>query len=113
MIELLLGADQLLAAGELDRAERIYRQVAEADPRNAIATVGLARVADARGQRDAALALAERALSIDPDDQAAQLLVAEFEARSSAPPDGTALGPSAPVRRSICDRARALLRFGR
>ena len=74
VIELLLAADRLLAAGDLDRAERIFRQVAEADPRNAIAVVGLARVADARGAWDQADALAGRALAIDPDDLAAQRL---------------------------------------
>lgn len=75
MIELLLAADRLLAAGDLDRAERIFRQVIEADPRNAIAVVGLARVAEAKGGHDEAVALAHQALDIDPEDLAAQRLV--------------------------------------
>ncbi len=78
MIEMLLGADRLLRAGSVDQAERIYAQVAAADPRNAMAIVGLAMVAQARGDADAALACVRRALEIDPDDAAAQRLMAEF-----------------------------------
>jgi tetratricopeptide (TPR) repeat protein len=74
MIELLLAADRLLVAGDLDRAERIYQQVVEADPRNAIAVVGLAQVARARGLSANAADLLWRALEIDPEDQAAQRL---------------------------------------
>ena len=75
MIELLLAAERLLAAGELDPAERLFDQVAEADPRNAIAVVGRARVAVVRGDIAAAAALARRALEIDPDDPAAAHLL--------------------------------------
>ena len=107
MIELLLVADRLLDAGELDRAERIYAQVAEADPRNAIAVVGLARVAEARGNTDHARELAERALSIDPEDGAAQRLAGIV----TAAPASVALEPPKP-RRSILGRLWALLRRG-
>ena len=78
MIELLLVADRLLAAGDLDRAERIYQQVVEADPRNAIAVVGLAQVAHARGLSSTAEDHLWRALDIDPQDQAAQRLAMEW-----------------------------------
>ncbi len=78
MIELLLVAGRLLAAGDLDRAERIYLQVVEADPRNAIAVVGLAQVAHARGFASAAKDFLSRALDIDPQDQAAQRLAMEW-----------------------------------
>lgn len=111
MIELLLVADRLLAAGNLDRAERIYRQVADADPRNAIAVVGLARVAEARGSRESATELAARALAIDPEDQAAQRLVA---ALATPPTPGAPEGPtSASHRRSILGRLGAWLGFKR
>jgi uncharacterized protein HemY len=75
VIERLLAADAALDRGEPDVAERLYRQVADADPRNAIAVVGLARVAAARGDAGAARALAERALTIDAEEAAARRLL--------------------------------------
>ena len=79
MIELLLVAERLLAEGDIDRAEHLFEQVAEADPRNAIAVVGLAQVAQVRGDTAGAMRLATRALEIDPEDAAAQRLVAELK----------------------------------
>ena len=79
MIELLLQAEGALSVGLLDRAETLYRQVANADPRNAIAIVGLSRVALERGQQPAALELARRALDIDHENVAAQRMVQRLE----------------------------------
>ena len=80
VIERLLIAQRALAEGELDQAERLFRQVADADGRNAIAVVGLAEVALARGDRDAAADLAARALVIDPEDAAAARIRSEIAA---------------------------------
>jgi len=75
VIELLLEAGRARAAGDLELAEAIYRRVADADPRNAIAIVGLAEMAFERGDLLTARALAGRALEIDPDEAAARRLL--------------------------------------
>lgn len=99
MIERLLAAESALARDEVDAAERQFRVVADADPRNAIAVVGLARIAARRGDREAARALAGRALEIDPDEAAAHRLVAELDRASpdvpaAVPPPAAAATPS-------------------
>ena len=121
MIERLLAASRALEADDLDRADRLFAQVAEADSRNAIAVVGLAEVARRRGRVADAAGLVERALAIDPEDDAARRLqqaLAEMPTETSAGADAdaptTAGVPSrareAPRRRSFLDRLRALLR---
>jgi len=87
VIERLLAAEGALARDELDHAQRLFGQVAEADPRNAIAVVGLARVLARRGDTDAARELLAHALEIDPEEAAAHRLLAELEAPLEAPLD--------------------------
>ena len=80
MIERLLAAEKALDQGMLDTAGRLYAQVAQADPRNAIALVGLAKVALREDRIEDARELAEQALAIDPDEAAAQRLLREVYA---------------------------------
>lgn len=79
MIELLLQAERAMSVGLVDRAEVLYTQVAAADPQNSIAVVGLARVALERGDEAGALALAQRALTIDPENAAAARMVERLD----------------------------------
>ena len=79
MIERLLEAERALSFGRLDHAQGIYQQVADADPRNSIAVVGLARVALERGDDLSSYMLARRALGIDPENEAARRLAVRLE----------------------------------
>lgn len=96
MIERLLAADAALERGDLEIAGRLFSQVAGADPRNAIAVVGLARIAVRRGERDQARELAHRALDIDADEAAARRLLAELDPPLSATTAPAAQEPAEP-----------------
>jgi thioredoxin-like negative regulator of GroEL len=78
VIEALLQAERLLIHGMVDQAEGIYQRAIEQDPQNAIAVVGLARVALERGQERVAYERAREALAIDPQNVAAQRLEARL-----------------------------------
>jgi thioredoxin-like negative regulator of GroEL len=128
VIELLLEAERALSFGRVDRAEQLYKQVAAADPGNSIAVVGLARVALEHADDAGAYLLAQRALTIDPENEAAQRLVARLDEvmrtrgetvpevpAEPSPPPASPASPSEPAperphtvtrRRSILDRLR-------
>ena len=101
MIEIILEAERALTTGQLDQAERLYRQAAQLDPRNSIAVVGLARVALDRGDEREAYTLARRALEIDPENAAAQRLAERLEEviryRGEEPPAMAGALPAAPA----------------
>ncbi len=78
MIELLLQADRLLTVDMVDQARATYQRVADQDPNNAIAVVGLARCALAQGEDRDAYALAARALIIDPENDMARRMEARM-----------------------------------
>jgi len=94
VIERLLAAEGALAKNELDHAQRLFGQVAEADPRNAIAVVGLARVLARRGDTDAARELLAHALEIDPEEAAARRLLAQLDGPVDAAPVAQPLAQS-------------------
>jgi tetratricopeptide (TPR) repeat protein len=102
VIEALLQAERLLVVGLVDQAERIYTSALEQDPLNAIAVVGLARVALERGDDRLAYQQARRALEIDPENAAAirlELRLAEVLSRrdaDQAATDGEPAGNAAP-----------------
>ena len=101
MIELLLEAERALSFGRVDEAERLYRQVATADPANSIAVVGLARVALEHADDAGAYVLARQALTIDPENEAAQRLVARLDevmrTRGETVPEQPAAAPAQPA----------------
>ena len=76
MIEPILEAERLLRYGLLDRAEALYRNVAEADPSNGFALVGLASVAAERGDEEAAYRYSVEAVRVDPANGVARALAA-------------------------------------
>jgi hypothetical protein len=80
MFELLLRADRALSSGNLDQAERIYWQLSELDPTNAIAIAGLARVSLERGDVRLARLFATRALVMDPESVAATRIIETIDA---------------------------------
>ena len=117
MIEQLLQADRLLIVDQVPQARQLYARVAELDPGNAIAVVGLARCALADGDDHAAYALAARALSIDPENDMARRMEArlaevlaergervERGAAGAAPGSDATQQPANPERRSFLDR---------
>jgi hypothetical protein len=99
VIERLLAAEAALDRGDVDTAGIVFTQVAQADPKNVIAIVGLARVALREDRIEDARDLAQEALEIDPNEAAAQKILREVLAEVSPPPEpkpGAAPSPVPP-----------------
>ena len=109
MIEQLLRAENALALGLLDQAQQIYAQTLAHDPANAIALVGLSRVALERGDERASLGFARRALAIDPENGQAGRMVDRLEEVSRERGDAVPKPPS-PAVQEVAPRRRGLLR---
>jgi len=93
VIERLLAAERALESDQLELADRLFAQVAAADPRNAIAMTGRAKVARRQGDLDAARRHVARALETDPEDAAARALATALAteiATSTSNPEPTA-----------------------
>jgi hypothetical protein len=99
VIERLLAGERALAADQLEVAQRLFAQVAGADPRNAIALTGLAKVAVRRADLVTARLHVTHALAIDPEDAAAKALADELgvKAHELASPAVVAETPAAPT----------------
>jgi thioredoxin-like negative regulator of GroEL len=109
VIEALLQAERLLLHGQVDQAETIYRNAAAQDPNNAIAVVGLARVALERGDEQAAYDRARDALAIDPQNAAAQRLEARLAEVFATRADPSLPAPEPDERREDRPSERAFL----
>ena len=105
MIELLLEAERALSFGRVDRAEQLYQQVAAADPGNSIAVVGLARVALEHADDAGAYVLARRALTIDPENEAAQRLVTRLDEVMRTRGEAVPVMPDVPSPPTAAERA--------
>jgi len=75
--ERLRQADRLRAAGQLDGAETLYREVLEHAPVSRGALLGLGFCARKRGERAGALEFFRPAASLDPQDRFARLAAAD------------------------------------
>ena len=104
MIEPILEADRLLRYGMLDRAEALYRSVADEHPDNAYAQIGLARVASERGDDQTAYRFASEAARLDSDNTNARALAARL---------GELAGMGRPESGEIARRQKDAGRFGR
>lgn len=78
-------ARRLHGANQLDEAETAYQDVLAHDASESAALIGLARIKLARGQLDAALGFAQRAVTQQPTHSAAHLALADvLRARGDA-----------------------------
>jgi putative thioredoxin len=73
------GADEAMVNGDLDEAEKAYRQILAESPADPVAEAGLAQVGLLQRVQDVDPAVAIAAAADAPDDVAAQTLAADVE----------------------------------
>jgi hypothetical protein len=103
VIERLLAAEAALDRGDVDTAGIVFTQVAQADPKNVIAIVGLARVALREDRIQDARDLATEALELDPNEAAAQKILREVLAE--VPPEAAPERVPAAAPQAVADPA--------
>ena len=67
-VQLARDATSLYSAGKLDEAESTYETALAVDPRNRVAFVGIARVAEKQKLHGKAIRMTNRALQLEPND---------------------------------------------
>lgn len=80
----LMRAFAAWQAGRVQEAEHLYRQVLAADARQPDALLGLAAIAETRGDRTEAAAYYRRVLQLEPDHSIALAALAELSAGNDA-----------------------------
>jgi hypothetical protein len=86
----------LAQAGQTEQARQMLRQVVQAEPNNEVAWLWLASVAADQPEYVRAL---NAVLRINPNNQQAQQLLADFQQQYGSPPPGEALAPLPPPAR--------------
>lgn len=111
-LAMLAEAERLAAAGEADAATGYFETALAADPRNAAAFVGLARIARAQALTGKAIAFYREALALDPANRSA--LSGEGEALVARGAIAEARGVAARLRnlcgQSVCEELARLER---
>ena len=89
--KLVLRADELRAAGNLDEAEPLVRKALELEPRSDPALVGLAAIHADRGEDEEALGVLDRVAPGTPLREEADQLAAKIRIRAAGSVDESAL----------------------
>lgn len=110
--QLFQKAQHLLSAGQIDQAEKLFQQIAQAAPKLAEAPFQLARIAVRRGDLSAAQAYLDQALTLKPAEPMIWRALAELSVLGDNPSANTALlarGKAARIPRDLYLELKATL----